>query len=43
MLGWLVFGHLPDPVALAGMAAILLAGLCVTLLSRSPAPAPRVE
>jgi drug/metabolite transporter (DMT)-like permease len=43
ILGWLIFGHIPDPIALAGMAAILAAGLGVTLLSRSPAPVPRVD
>ncbi len=43
LLGWLIFGHVPDSIALGGMAAILLAGLAVTLLSRSPTPAPQVE
>lgn len=43
ILGWLIFDHVPDPIALAGMAAILLAGFCVALLSRSSAPVPQVE
>jgi drug/metabolite transporter (DMT)-like permease len=43
VLGWLVFGHVPDAPALAGMAAILAAGLAVTLRSRSTAPVPQVE
>jgi len=42
-LGWFVFGHVPDALALAGMAVILAAGIAVTLRSRSSAPVPQVE
>ncbi|MNL75691.1 hypothetical protein D3C87_2015410 [compost metagenome] len=27
ILGWLVFGHAPEPIALAGMALVALAGI----------------
>lgn len=30
-LGWLVFGHLPDPISLLGMAMVLAAGVAVAL------------
>lgn len=43
ILGWLAFGHIPDAIALAGMAAILAAGLAVTLFARTGAPPPQVE
>ncbi len=34
LLGWLVFGQLPDALGLAGMAIIGLAGVTVALRSR---------
>lgn len=43
LLGWMVFGHIPDGIALIGMAAIVASGLAVTLLSRRDVPAPQIE
>jgi drug/metabolite transporter (DMT)-like permease len=37
-LGWLVFGQLPDGVALAGMLLVVASGLMVILVNR-PRPA----
>lgn len=34
LLGWLVFGQLPDALGLVGMAIIGLAGVTVALRSR---------
>ncbi|MEZ0243513.1 MAG: DMT family transporter [Sphingomonas sp.] len=34
LLGWLVFGHLPDRISLLGMAMIALSGVAVALHSR---------
>lgn len=34
LLGWLVFGHLPDAVSLGGMAIIAFSGVAVALHSR---------
>ena len=31
LLGWLVFGHIPDAISLLGMALIALAGAGVAL------------
>ena len=39
LLGWLVFGHVPDAVSLAGMAVIAASGLLIALKSRRSAPA----
>jgi drug/metabolite transporter (DMT)-like permease len=39
LLGWLVFGHLPDPVSIAGMAVIAGSGLLIALKPREQAPA----
>lgn len=36
MLGWLVFGHLPDRISLLGMAIIAASGVAVALRSRRP-------
>lgn len=38
LLGWLVFGQLPDGTALSGMAIIVLAGFTTAVRSRPPAP-----
>lgn len=37
LLGWLVFGHVPDALSLAGMAVIAASGLAIALKSRRPA------
>jgi drug/metabolite transporter (DMT)-like permease len=36
ILGWLVFGQLPDALALAGMALVAGSGLGLILASRQP-------
>lgn len=36
LLGWLVFGHLPDAQALLGMAIVAASGVLVALRSRRP-------
>lgn len=36
LLGWLVFGHVPDEVALTGMAVIAASGVMVALGKRTP-------
>lgn len=33
MLGWLVFGHIPDPLTIAGMLVVILAGVLVAFRS----------
>lgn len=38
LLGWTVFGHVPDPVSLAGMAMIAGSGVLVALKTRQPPP-----
>lgn len=38
LLGWVVFGHLPDAVSLAGMAVIAGSGVLVALKTRRPPP-----
>jgi drug/metabolite transporter (DMT)-like permease len=38
LLGWLVFGHIPDGVSLLGMAVIALSGVLVALKTRTPPP-----
>jgi drug/metabolite transporter (DMT)-like permease len=40
LLGWIVFGHVPDALGLAGMAVIAGSGVLVALNSRAP-PAKR--
>lgn len=40
LLGWLIFGHLPDGVSLAGMTVILASGILVALRSRASRPLP---
>lgn len=40
-LGWLVFGHLPDALALAGMAIIAASGLAIALNERYGAAASK--
>jgi drug/metabolite transporter (DMT)-like permease len=40
LLGWLVFGHIPDPVSLLGMAIVAGSGVLVALKTRRP-PAKR--
>ncbi|MES2442466.1 MAG: DMT family transporter [Pseudomonadota bacterium] len=37
LLGWLVFGHVPDPFSIAGMAVIAGSGLAIALTSRRAA------
>ena len=36
LLGWLLFGHLPDAVSVAGMAVIAASGLVIALKPREP-------
>jgi drug/metabolite transporter (DMT)-like permease len=36
VLGWLVFGQLPDPLALAGIALVASSGLGLVLAGRKP-------
>src|SRR5690606_795161 len=36
LLGWLVFGHVPGAVSLAGMAIIVASGLLVALKTKRP-------
>lgn len=36
LLGWLVFGHIPDALSLTGMAVIAGSGVMAALLSRKP-------
>jgi drug/metabolite transporter (DMT)-like permease len=36
LYGWLVFGHLPDGISLAGMAVIVAGGLALALQERRP-------
>jgi drug/metabolite transporter (DMT)-like permease len=36
LLGWLVFGHLPDAQSLAGMAIVAASGVLVALKTRRP-------
>jgi len=36
LLGWLVFGHIPDAVSLAGMAIVAGSGVLVALKTRRP-------
>jgi drug/metabolite transporter (DMT)-like permease len=38
LLGWLVFGHIPDRVALAGMVVVAVSGVMVALKTRRPPP-----
>jgi drug/metabolite transporter (DMT)-like permease len=38
LLGWLVFGHVPDTVSLAGMAIVTASGVLVALKTRRPPP-----
>jgi drug/metabolite transporter (DMT)-like permease len=40
-LGWLVFGHLPDTLGLAGMGLVCVAGVLVALYAYAPGPRPR--
>ncbi len=41
LLGWIVFSHVPDGLALAGICIIMLGGAACTWLStRERAPAP---
>ncbi|HEY0131432.1 MAG TPA: DMT family transporter [Allosphingosinicella sp.] len=39
LLGWLVFGHVPDGASAAGMAVIAASGLAIALKPRDPEPA----
>ena len=41
LLGWLVFGHIPDAMTAAGMAVIAAAGLWLALGERRSADQPR--
>jgi drug/metabolite transporter (DMT)-like permease len=36
LLGWLVFGHVPDPLSLSGMAIIAASGVLAAVKSRAP-------
>ena len=36
LLGWIVFGHVPDPVSLLGMAIVAGSGVLVALKTRRP-------
>jgi drug/metabolite transporter (DMT)-like permease len=38
LLGWLVFGHVPDALSAAGMAVVAASGLLTALRSRKPEP-----
>jgi drug/metabolite transporter (DMT)-like permease len=42
LLGFLVFGHVPDGLSLIGMAVIAASGLVIALKPRRPEPAPGV-
>jgi drug/metabolite transporter (DMT)-like permease len=33
LLGWIIFGHVPDPLAIAGMVVVILAGVLVAFRS----------
>ncbi len=39
-LGWLVFGHLPTPLSLLGMAMVAGAGVAIALMARRRPPLP---
>ncbi len=43
LLGWLVFRHIPDPIALIGMAIIAASGIATIMTGRQPQPAKAVE
>ena len=36
VLGWLVFGHIPDRMSLIGMAVVAVSGVLVALRTRRP-------
>ncbi len=38
LLGWLVFGHMPDHLSLVGMGVVAASGVLVAFKSRLPAP-----
>lgn len=38
VLGWLVFGHVPDRISLLGMAIVAASGVMVALKTRQPPP-----
>ena len=38
LLGWLVFGHVPDVLSLLGMAIVAGSGVLVALKTRRPPP-----
>ncbi|MBD3788292.1 MAG: EamA family transporter, partial [Sphingomonadales bacterium] len=40
LIGWILFGHLPNALAGAGIAITILAGLYVIARERRPRPAP---
>ncbi|MBD8680066.1 DMT family transporter [Sphingomonas sp. CFBP 13720] len=48
MLGWVIFGHIPDATSLLGMGIIACSGLAIAILSRRSStgpetPAPRIR
>ena len=40
LLGWIVFGHVPDRITMLGMGIIALSGAAIALKTRRP-PAKR--
>jgi drug/metabolite transporter (DMT)-like permease len=36
LLGWLVFGHVPDPVSILGMCVVAASGVMIAFKSRPP-------
>jgi drug/metabolite transporter (DMT)-like permease len=36
LLGWLVFGHVPDPLSILGMCVVAASGVMIAFKSRSP-------
>ncbi len=43
LLGWLVFGHAPEPIALAGIALVAAAGITSATMARRRPPSAKEE